>query len=249
VEELDELEHLPGPLSSIPALAADEEPILPVLITETQASVDELVMAETPSCLEGDVTVSELSETYDDVEVSGTSIAHETPQAFPVVEESQKIAKKSVHVSLTSFPISDTVHSGQVCLLSTNSTPPRSLNLAPSASIFLPTTEPTATDWSPRPLLVSSLVDGFPLHPRFQKRVARRLTLQLENSSINPQSKTLQPLPSHPLLRKTRKRNLVGAQSCERQGPPPLPYASEFVKLIIVFITFILVLYFTFYYA
>lgn len=252
VEEVQELEHLSGPLSSIPASAADEEPIPPVLITETRASVDEPVMTETLSRSEGNVIVSELSETCDDVEASGALVARETPQTFPVLEEPQKIAnKKSVHVSLTSFLIPDSMHSGQACLPSMSSTPPKSLKLAPSASIFPPTMEPTATDWSPRPLLVSSLVDGSPLHPRFLKRVAHRSTLQLENSSISPQSKTLQPLlqplPSPPLSRKTRKRSLVGAQSCERQGL--LPYASEFLKLIIVFIIFVLVLYFTFYHA
>ncbi|KAG1821145.1 uncharacterized protein BJ212DRAFT_1337899 [Suillus subaureus] len=94
VEDLGELEHLPGPLSSVSALAADEEPIPPVLITETLASVDEPVIAETLSCLEGDVTVSELSETHDDVEANGVPIARETPQTFPVLEEPQKIAKK-----------------------------------------------------------------------------------------------------------------------------------------------------------
>lgn len=252
MEELNEIEYLTGPLSNIPALAADEELIPPVIITETRASVDEPVVAETPSRSEGDVTVSELSETYDDVEASGTSFARETPQTFPVLEEPQKFAnKKSVHVSPTSFLTSDFVHSGQACLPSTSLMPLRSPNPAPSASIFPPTTEPTATDWSPRPLLVSSLVDGSPLHPRFLKRVAHRSTLQLENSSISPQSKILQPLlqpvPFPPLSRKTRKRSLVGARSCERQSPPP--YASEFLKLIIVFITFVLVLYFTFYYA
>lgn len=250
---MQEFEHLPGPLSGIPTLATDEEPIPPVLITETRASVDEPVMAETLSRSEGDVIVSELSETYDDVAANGAPIARETPQTFPVLEEPQKLANKmSVHVSLTSFLIPDSMHSGQACLPSMSSTPLRSLKLAPSVSIFPPTTEPTATDWSPRPLLVSSLVDGSPLHPRFLKRVAHRSTLQLENLSISPQSKTLQPLlqplPSPPLSRKTRKRSLVGAQSCERQGLPPY-YASEFLKLIIVFIIFVLVLYFTFYHA
>ncbi|KAG2367046.1 hypothetical protein BDR07DRAFT_385643 [Suillus spraguei] len=161
VEELDGLEHLPGPLFSVPTLAADEEPIPPVLITETRASM-----------------------------------------------------------------------------------PPRSLDPPPSASIFPP---PTAIDWSPQPLPVSSLVDGSLLHPRFLKRVAHRSTLQLENSSTSPQLKILQPLPSPPLSRKTRRRSLVGAQSCEKQGRPP--YASEFLKLIIVFIIFIFILYSTFYYA
>lgn len=94
VEELDKLEHLPGPLSSILALAADEEPIPPVLITETLASVDEPTMAETPLYLEGDVTVSELSETHDNVEASGALITRETPQTFPILEEPQKIARK-----------------------------------------------------------------------------------------------------------------------------------------------------------
>ncbi|KAG1779156.1 hypothetical protein EV702DRAFT_1090745 [Suillus placidus] len=99
VEKLDELEHLPGPLSNIPALATDEVPIPPVLITTTRASVDEPVMAETPSCSEDDVTVSELSKTYDDVEASGALIAQETPQTFPVLEEPQKIANKKPSLS------------------------------------------------------------------------------------------------------------------------------------------------------
>ncbi|KAG1870602.1 hypothetical protein DFJ58DRAFT_763741 [Suillus subalutaceus] len=90
-EELDELEHLPGPLSSAPPFVADKEPIPPVLITETRASVDEPTMAETPSCFEGDATVSDLSETYDDVEASGAPIAREI---FPVLEEPRKIANK-----------------------------------------------------------------------------------------------------------------------------------------------------------
>ncbi|KAG1733617.1 uncharacterized protein EDB91DRAFT_633015 [Suillus paluster] len=137
----------------------------------------------------------------------------------------------------------------QACLPSTSSTPPRSLNPTPSASISPPPTEPTARGWSPRPLLVSSLVDGSPLRPRFLKRVAHRSTLPLENLFISRQSKTLQPLlqpPPSPLpSRKTGKRSLVGAQSCERDRP--LPYASEFLKLIIVFIIFVLVLYSTFF--
>lgn len=99
VEKLDELEHLPGPLSSIPAFATDEEPIPPVLITTTRASVDEPVMAETPSCSEDDVTVSELSKTYGDVEASGAPIAQEIPQTFPVLEEPQKIANKKPSLS------------------------------------------------------------------------------------------------------------------------------------------------------
>jgi len=99
VEELNEIEYLTGPLSNIPALAADEELIPPVIITETRASVDEPVVAETPSRSEGDVTVSELSETYDDVEASGTSFARETPQTFPVLEEPQKFANKKPSLS------------------------------------------------------------------------------------------------------------------------------------------------------
>ncbi|KAG2133654.1 uncharacterized protein EDB93DRAFT_1173961 [Suillus bovinus] len=98
-EELDEIEHIPGPLSSIPALSAHEEPIPPVFITETRAFVDEPLMAETPSLSEGDVTVSELSESYDDVEASGGPIARETPQTFPVLEEPQKITNKKPSLS------------------------------------------------------------------------------------------------------------------------------------------------------
>lgn len=99
VEEVQGLEHLSGPLSSIPAFTADEEPIPPVLITETRASVDEPVMAETLSRSEGDVIVSELSETCDDVEANGALVARETPQTFPVLEEPQKIANKKPSLS------------------------------------------------------------------------------------------------------------------------------------------------------
>ncbi|KAG1905279.1 uncharacterized protein F5891DRAFT_1183219 [Suillus fuscotomentosus] len=71
VEELNEIEYLTGPLSSIPP-----------------------VMTETPLCSEGNVTVSDLSETYDDVEASGTPFARETPQTFPALEEPQKFTNK-----------------------------------------------------------------------------------------------------------------------------------------------------------
>ncbi|KAG1771018.1 hypothetical protein EDD22DRAFT_966385 [Suillus occidentalis] len=99
VEEVQELEHLPGPPSSIPAFVADEEPIPPVLITETRASVDEPVTAEALSRSKGDVTVSELFETCNDVEASEVLIALETPQTFPVLEEPQKIANKKPSLS------------------------------------------------------------------------------------------------------------------------------------------------------
>lgn len=99
VEEVQELEHLSSSLSSIPAFAADEEPIPPVLITETRASVDEPVMAETLSRSEDDVIVSELSETCDDVEANGALVAREPPQTFPVLEEPQKIANKKPSLS------------------------------------------------------------------------------------------------------------------------------------------------------
>jgi hypothetical protein len=97
VEEVQELEDLPGPLSSIPALAVDEEPIPPVLITETRASVDEPVVAETLSRSEGDVIISELSKTY--VEASGAPITREIPQTFPVLEEPQRITNKKPSLS------------------------------------------------------------------------------------------------------------------------------------------------------
>jgi hypothetical protein len=79
-EELDDLEQLPGPVTNIHALATEEEPIPPVLITETRASVDEHVMAE------------------------GAPAAQETPQIFPILDErSQKFSKKSVHFSPSFF--------------------------------------------------------------------------------------------------------------------------------------------------
>lgn len=223
MEELDELELLPGPVASAPAPAVDEEPIPPVFITETRASVDEHVVAEEASAA----------------------------QVFPILEVSQKISQKSVHHPLTSSFIPDSVYSGPTYLPSTSSTPqasPMSVNLPPSASISPPPTKMAARDWSPRLPLASSLVDGSPLRPRFLKRVAHHSTSQLENSFIRHQLKTLQPPQSPPPSRKTGRRNLVGAQSCEGDLPPPDSDASSFLKFTIIFIIFVLILCFTFLY-
>ncbi|OJA18177.1 hypothetical protein AZE42_05301 [Rhizopogon vesiculosus] len=70
MEELDELEQLPDLLAGTPALAADEKPVPPILITETRASVDEHVVTEEAAA------------------------AQEVPQVFPILEVSQKISKK-----------------------------------------------------------------------------------------------------------------------------------------------------------
>ena len=209
-EELDKLEQLPGPVASIPELATDEVPISPVLITETRASVDGYVTAEA---------------------------AQETPQTFPILEGSQKTSKKSVHPPFTSPLISDSMCSGPVYLLSTSSTPqvtPMSLSLPPSALTSLPPMTMAARDWSPQLPHASFLVDGSPLRQRFLKRAAHPSTSQLENLFLNPQLKTLQPLPSPLPSRKTERRSLVGAQSCE--GDLPQSYASKFLKFTIIFI-------------
>ncbi|OAX41176.1 hypothetical protein K503DRAFT_531900 [Rhizopogon vinicolor AM-OR11-026] len=70
MEELDKLEQLPDLLASTPALAADEMPTHPILITETRASVDDHVVTEEAAA------------------------AQEAPQAFPILEVSQKISQK-----------------------------------------------------------------------------------------------------------------------------------------------------------
>lgn len=90
-EELDELEQLPSPVASAPALAADEEPVHSVLITETRASVDEYVTADE------------------------APIVQETFQTFPKLEGSQKISQKSVHPSLTAPVITDYVQAQFIC--------------------------------------------------------------------------------------------------------------------------------------